>query len=260
MLVRRGTRPRLAVNAAGGGRRAVVDLIVASGLPRDFGLREGTAIRHAREWADHDDALVVFAEPLPREAWSSLSDPSDRAVVVLRDPRDLVAVDALRPGRLPAGVSRREALIASIGRLKESERMLRSWAGRSTSASELVTRYEDVAATPDRFVSTLADFLDVAGSRIRPTLFGTPTWSFDPDDGDRVGIWADVFDPDVAEIFEMLLPGLISELGYDTPSWPSGVAAEHTFIMLTDPLPAPNAAAPTPTVAVDPRSRGLFDR
>ncbi len=274
MLVRRATTTALVVNAfAGCGRRPIVDLIKQSGLPLEFGTRDATVAADTNEWPDQRDGLAVLAEPMPREDWSRRSRPGDRAVVVVRDPRDLAAIQALTGRGLPVGLSRREALIASVARLKGQERMLRSWAGRSTSSTELVVTYEEITTNPEWFISSLSDFLDLPGLRRRPTLFGEPEPLRVAVEGDdHIGVWREVFDADIAETFELLLPGLVAELGYtDDDHWPRnldaviGVDTEaEPTIVLTDgggaDLEPADSDSDGGTPAPQGASRGLFER
>lgn len=255
----------------GPGRDDVTELLSRSGAGQQLGLVT-VEDRPGASWtgATEDRASFrVLGELVSRDTWARLSRPEERAIVVLRDPRDLVtwAARHAEDGFTIDGLTARERLIAAIGWLKGQEAALRSWAGRSSSTTELVTSYEAITANEQRFFAELANFLDVPGTLHGPprALFAADRIRVEPGDA-GVGAWRASFDGDVAAVFETILPSLVADLGYDDADWATRHRSAHHGESGPDaqvidlPKAAPAAESAAGSGAMRSKSLGLFDR
>lgn len=200
-------------------------------------------------------------ENVSREKWAARRCARERAVVILRDPRDLLlSADREAPNaslpveRATQDLSDRERLIARFAWLTRRERTLRSWAGNTNSGSEFVIAFEELVEDPDESVADLVRFVagdlhDRAGSGPRPSAYlrpARPDLSDLPEPAIAPGAWRDRFDRSVAALFESTFPGLVSTMGYETDDhwWQEFEPAE----------------APAVAVAVEPPATSIFDR
>jgi hypothetical protein len=180
------------------------------------------------------------------EAWESVAAFGDRALVVLRDPRDIVVswvysaayshrenelFKAIREPLLRMDTTQRMLMFAAwFGRLVGS---FRSWTGRRDSGDEMITSYERLVAHQTREFSRIVDFFGwrVPADSLQRVL---ERHSFETRSGRRrgeenthshfrqgePGDWRRHFDSTSGLYFERVAPGLLAQLGYeDDPEW-----------------------------------------
>lgn len=218
------------------------DVLALCGLERG---RQGVNGQHATtalDWPTPADGLLhapVYS--IDMQTWIAQRRPDDRAVVVLRDPRDIVVsfvpsittshkptvdIDRLRsPFRR---LERREQLLAGFAWLERRVPILRSWAGRTSTTTEFVTSYEALIADQHRTFAAIVEFLGADGddpavaaavdAHSFTTRSGREPGTTDPHSHYRRGVagdWRHHFDRTTGELFEALFPGLLEELGHE---------------------------------------------
>lgn len=258
----------------GPGRDAVLHLLLESGIVETFSESPADAQRASATAWPWATGFYVLDSPPPRPHWASLSSAEDLLVTILRDPRDLVAHHAHAIGS-ELSMSSRERVLASTSWLKGQESMLRSWARRPTTATELVTTYEQAAEDEHRFVQEVAGFIGLTiHSDQPPRLFDHGSSPLAASPGGRVGEWQATFDRSTAAVFESVLPDLVSELGYGGRFWggftdgepppPNGFAADSPSVNgnvlgSRSTRPAANDHVSARPGAWMPPAHGLFD-
>ena len=197
------------------------------------------------------------------EEWERNAKANDRALVVLRDPRDVLVslVFSLRGSHVPSTITR--LLRGPIERATATDRLylgmflmtqwaerLRTWGGFA-SETTLVITYGRLIASPAESFGRVFEFL---GWPIpEPTLqsvldehaFTTKTGR-QPGQENRfshwrkgvAGDWKNHFSRDTGRIFEESFPGLLTDLGYEScVDWWKELAESLPR------APAPNATA-----------------
>ncbi len=222
----------------------------------------GAVARLPRPNDEAGDPIVQLHAPVYTvgfRSWITGRRPGEKAVVVVRDPRDLVVsflpsvllshrevgeISRLRPPL--RALESREQLIASLIWLQQRVPALREWAERSDSDVELVTSYEALVADERQAFGNIVEFL--GGDRHHPDVVAAVArHSFTARSGRRpgetdahshyrrgvAGDWRNHFDHTTGELFEGLFPGLLTSLGYeDGPDWWTDLPAAIT------PVPA----------------------
>jgi len=173
--------------------------------------------------------------------WERMSGRLDRAVVVIRDPRDIVVslVYSVSLSHSPSAITLllREPLSAANGRhriqigmylLAHWADQLRSWGDGSGHRNALLMRYESLLADLPGEMTRLFAFLDwdIPDTVIRSVAEAN---SFEQRSGRRPGVenefshrrkgiagdWRNHFDRGLGEMFEQAFPGLLADLGYE---------------------------------------------
>lgn len=182
--------------------------------------------------------------------WKTYAKKGDRAIAVLRDPRDSIVswafsvayshvtedhIELVRPAMLALDL--RGKLEMAAYTYWESSMDQRSWAGRPNTASERVYRYEEIIADQFAAFRSIVDFFqwDVADAALRGVIdrlsFATRSGRA-PGQKDEfshyrnavAGDWKNYFDRDFARRFETACAGLLVALGYETANdWWEGV-------------------------------------
>lgn len=192
--------------------------------------------------AEPDRTLVAPAFHVSYDDWHAFSQPGDRCVVVLRDPRDSIVswafsvayshvtehhIGIIRPPMLALDL--RGKLEVSMYTYWESADVQRSWGQREPTETERVYRYEDLVADEHAaFRSMVEHFgwnvdqadLDAVVDRLTFTKRsgGRERGKKDPYSHYRNGVpgdWKNYFDRDLAGRFERAAPGLLTHLGYE---------------------------------------------
>jgi hypothetical protein len=185
---------------------------------------------------------------LNRWEWTAWKRPLDKAVVVLRDPRDLLVslvfsavyshgatdgvmknVVALREQMLALSMEQR--LLQTMTYVEGMARWYVSWTEQSTSIDAAVVRYEDlVSADVATFTNLISSFgwpvpHEAIASAVRRLSFtersGRQNGEEDVFSHLRKGIsgdWKNHFTERVAEQFENAMPGLLKTTGYESDS------------------------------------------
>lgn len=217
----------------GAGRDRVVDLIRSSSVAAAMQIGKVATVGDHR-WGDGPGAFHLLGEPLCRGEWGRRRRAGELVLVVTRDPRDVVAGLARASAANHPAMSERALLLPAMAELKQRERVMRSWATGSNSATELVVPFERVAAKTADFLGELAAFVGATGlPTTGPGPWGSggePRLRFDP--GDAVGAWRRSFDAEAARAFEELFPGLVVELGLDGPDWTEWTDATDVVVEL----------------------------
>jgi hypothetical protein len=192
----------------------------------------------------------AFVGPMfnvPRDWWIHRSEPDDRCVLVLRDPRDVIVsgvfsmayshesnplVHIIRPALLSLGVRGKcEVLMHNFSTVAP---VWRSWTERPDAIGEKIVRYESLVAEPlpaframfDHFGWRISD--EVLEAVIRRHSFEARSGrqrgdkqAFSHYRNGVAGDWAEYFNRDLAQRFEAAFPGLLVALGYepDTSWW-----------------------------------------
>ncbi|MBV8246769.1 MAG: sulfotransferase domain-containing protein [Candidatus Eremiobacteraeota bacterium] len=176
------------------------------------------------------------------EQWKAVAKKGEKALVVLRDPRDIVVswafsiayshfsdpdVRIVRPVLLSLDL--RGKLYLSLYVFFSSAHIFRSWANRKQTNSEYIIRYEELIADQDAAFGKIFQFcgweLDpetIAGSLERHSFAhqsGRQAGTANPFSHFRSGRsedWKNYFDRSLGELFEQSLPGMLCEFGYES--------------------------------------------
>ena len=188
-----------------------------------------------------------FAGPLygaSYENWLANAVEDDRAIVVLRDPRDLVIslVFSLGFSHVPSSMTR--LLRSPISAASDADRVrigiflltqwadrMRSWGTAPPGDREYVTNYRRLTGNPKEEFAAIFRFL---GWKIEPRLLhrvvdrhafekrtGRHPGDVNPFSHLRKGIdgdWRNYFDRELGEDFEATFPQLLADLGCETDS------------------------------------------
>jgi flagellar motility protein MotE (MotC chaperone) len=186
----------------------------------------------------------TFAGPIysaSYDDWAANAGPQDRALVVVRDPRDLVVslVFSLGFSHVPSNIT--QLLRAPILAASDQDRIrigiylltqwadrMRSWGPARTGTREHVVTYHQLVARPNDEFTSICHFLDWD---IEPRLLRrvVDRYSFENRTGRRpgelnpyshlrkgvAGDWRNHFDSTVGEEFESTFPHLLADLGYE---------------------------------------------
>lgn len=195
-------------------------------------------------WAAQPDGF--FTGPMfsvTFEEWSSVRKKGDKAVYVLRDPRDAVVswtysfavshesqphIALIRPVLLANGM--RQRLMVGIYQYWQSSWIVRSWGGRAKTESEYPTTFEAIVADEFGEFQRILDFLGwpvddetlkavVAQHTFERRTRGRKRGTASQFSHYRTGLpgeWKTHFDRNLASMFEAACPGMLVELGYET--------------------------------------------
>ncbi|HEY5258353.1 MAG TPA: sulfotransferase domain-containing protein [Candidatus Baltobacteraceae bacterium] len=173
--------------------------------------------------------------------WKQYAGPTDRCLVVLRDPRDSIVswgfsiayshvteehVRIVRPALLALDL--RGKLEVAMYTFWESAKAQRSWAARPRTQTEFVLKYEDVIADEHKAFRDILDFFgwvapeDVLAKVVNRLSFKTRSGrkpgekqEFSHYRNGVAGDWKNYFDRDLGRRFEEACPGLLVEMGYE---------------------------------------------
>lgn len=221
-------------------------------------------------WAAQPDGF--FTGPMfsvSFEEWARTHAHGDKAVYVLRDPRDAIVswtysfavshesqphIELIRPILLASDL--RHRLLIGAYQYWQSSWIVRSWAGKRRTGSEFPTTFEAILADEFGEFRKIVDFLgwpvpdDVLRKivdyhtferRTRGRKRGT-TSEYSHYRSGVPGEWKSHFDRRLGEMFERACPGLLVELGYETSSewWAS--LPEHLDTLADEALSTTGAA------------------
>jgi len=214
-----------------------------------FALEEIDHRQFAATWRTKSPSSFVGpVYNIPLQAWGRVSRPEDRAVVVLRDPRDQIVswiFSLLYSHRNEGGVQIFRDLLRSLedrARLalicehwRSFHGSYRSWVQAEVElpANLLVTSYEAILADQKGSFRQIIDFFgwkvprdiieEVVEAHSFERLSGRPRGLEDVDSHLRkatVGDWRSYFDSITGRFFETRYSGLLSLLGYEKdPHW-----------------------------------------
>jgi hypothetical protein len=252
------------------GSQWVRDVLTDPELLEPAGLsRTVTGINHfLQPWIQQPDH--TFTGPIygaSPDQWEAASTPEDRAVIVLRDPRDIVVswadsityshvdspiVELLRDGL--TRLDRPNRIRFGIAQFRFSAYGYRRWATRPPHANEYRTTYEALAAPGSEEFHRIVRFLGwpVSSEQVsrvaeRHSFFarsGRRPGETDIHSHHRRGVagdWKNHFDFELGEIFERVLPGLVAAAGYEASNdWYRNLPARS----VTDTPPASPPATP----------------
>jgi hypothetical protein len=176
----------------------------------------------------------TFAGPIygaSYHEWDSNARSEDRAIVVLRDPRDIVIslVFSLGFSHIPSVVTR--LLRGPIGMylLTNWAERMRSWGAISSGTREYVAMYHALIEDPNKEFSSICRFLnwDVAPPLLHRIIdrhsferrTGRRPGEVNPYSHRRKGIagdWRNYFDRELGAEFEASFPGLLVDLRFET--------------------------------------------
>ncbi len=217
------------------------EVAAASGFPLSIG---GVDV-NSEGWPDAPSGSV--AGPLygaSYENWLANSTEKDRAIVVLRDPRDLVIslVFSLGFSHVPSSMTR--LLRSPISSASDGDRVrigiflltqwadrMRSWGTATPGDREYITSYRRLTGHPREEFAAIFRFL---GWKVEPRLLDRvlERHSFEKRTGRRPGDinpfshlrkgvdedWRNYFDRELGEDFEATFPRLLTDLGYESNS------------------------------------------
>ena len=200
------------------------------------------------DWAREGDnffAGPIFSVAYPE--WEYFRRPGDKAIWVIRDPRDSLIswafsiayshltephVELIREPLL--SLSLRGKLLIAMYTHWEVAWIIRSWAGRTPSASEYPTTYERLVADQHAEFGAMFDFLGwgipqgvlqevVDSLAFRRRSGGRDAGELNIFSHYRRGVagdWRNYFDRGLGRLFEQACPQLLIELGYESnESW-----------------------------------------
>lgn len=199
-----------------------------------------------RHWPN-PETPTLFAPVywVSRDSWLQRRQPADKALVVLRDPRDVLVswvfstaishrhTDTTRLLReVLAALSMPNCLRVGMLKLGSHDTYWRSWSARPRNDAEFVTDYRQLVEDPEEFRRifaflgwsipdrVLAQVLHRLSFQVRS---GRERGEEDPNSHYRKGTagdWKNHFDRTVGRIFEMRHPGMLLEMGYEQdPNW-----------------------------------------
>jgi hypothetical protein len=179
------------------------------------------------------------------EEWARTRAPGDKAVYVLRDPRDVIVswiysfavshesqphIALIRPILLASDL--RHRLMIGAYQYWQSSWIVRSWAGRPVTESEFPTTFEAILSdefgefrkivaflgwpVPDDVLRKVVEY-HTFERRTRGRKRGT-TSEYSHYRSGVPGEWRKHFDRKLGEIFENACPNLLAELGYEKNS------------------------------------------
>ena len=214
------------------------DITSVTGFPLAF---EGIDVA-GEEWPDQPPR--TFAGPIfsaSYDDWIENASDDDRAIVVLRDPRDIVVslVFSLGFSHVPSTVTR--LLRSPIASASTSDRLrigiymlthwserMRSWAGISSTGREYLTLYRALIHNPHKEFSSICQFLnwdippDLLYRVVQRHSFenrtGRKPGELNPFSHRRKGVsgdWVNYFDRELGADFEAAMPGLLVDLGFE---------------------------------------------
>jgi hypothetical protein len=213
------------------------EISVVSGYPLSV---SGIDVASHRTWPQFPQS--TFAGPIygaSYDDWIANSTHDDRAIVVLRDPRDLVVslVFSLGFSHVPSSITR--LLRSPIAAASDHDRVrigiflltqwgdrMRSWGTAQAGDREYVSTYTRLVGNPKGEFASICDFL---GWKIEPRLLhrvvdrhafekrtGRNPGDVNPFSHLRKGIdgdWRNYFDRELGEQFEATFPQLLADLG-----------------------------------------------
>lgn len=209
----------------------------------------------------------TLASPLycpSSEEWEREAKTHDRALVVLRDPRDVLVslVFSLRGSHVPSAITRlvrgplerataTDRLYLGMFLMSQWTERLRTWGGYPSTQTTLVTTYSRLVASPAETFGQMFDFLgwpipestleSVLGEHAFTAKTGRQPGEENRFSHWRKGIprdWETHFTRDTGRVFEESFPGLLTGLGYESSAdW---------WNKLAESLPEA-ASAPDPT-------------
>lgn len=186
--------------------------------------------------------------------WKAYAAKGDRAIAVLRDPRDSIVswafstayshvteehIQIIRPTMLALDL--RGKLEVAMYTFWESSNAQRSWAKREKTKSEYVLTYESIIADQKKAFQEVLNFFgwkapaEVLDTVINRLSFKTRSGGRNPGEKQEfshyrngmAGDWKNYFDRDLARRFEAACPDLLKDLGYEqTSDWWESVAEE----------------------------------
>ena len=191
----------------------------------------------------------TFAGPIygaSYDDWAANAGPQDRALVVLRDPRDLVVslVFSLGFSHVPSNIT--QLLRSPISAASDQDRIrigiylltqwadrMKSWGTARTGTQEHVINYHRLIASPHDEFTSICRFLDwdieprvlrrVVHRYSFETRTGRSPGEVNPFSHLRKGVagdWRNYFSRTLGEEFESTFPHLLAELGYERDgSW-----------------------------------------
>jgi len=207
----------------------------------------------SERWPEIDPGQ--FASPLYSTGtgeWEIVAKPADRALVVLRDPRDIVVslVFSVSLSHTPSPTT--QLLRDPIAEASPAHRIqigmfliaqwaeyLRSWKRGHEFSNVFLTRYETLVADLGGELHRLFDYLHwnvpaavvdaVAADNLFEVRSGRRPGEENPFSHRRKGIagdWRNHFGRELGERFETVFPGLLTDLGYeDNDDWWQGLTA-----------------------------------
>lgn len=230
------------------------ELQVASGTTLSPG--GGTILHISSDWPEQSDQ--TFLGPLYNAStsdWMTHRRDSDKSVVILRDPRDLI-VSLLLSSAYSHGtgtnyyfpllrepllaLDNRNRMILGIFAFRSISQSFSSWSNSVPTTSTYVTKYERLAENP---LAEFARIVEFFGWQIPDRLLASVVdrFSFTARSGRKpgteevyshyrkgvIGDWKNYFDKGVGSLFEGLFPGLLNRLGYEQDSeWPQSLVDE----------------------------------
>lgn len=231
------------------GSQWIRDVLTSPAILKQAGVQVclgGGAILHVTSLWPKQEKMTILG-PLYNASyqdWLSNSGQGDKALVVLRDPRDLV-VSLVHSFTFSHNRETfihlvREPLVASSDRNKMNLGMLifysyhlafSSWSGRLSTNGEFITTYENVIADPITEFLKMVDFFGwkVSESVVREAterLSFTSRSGRVPGEEDKyshyrkgiTGDWKNYFDRTTGQVFEETFPNLLSSLGLEKDS------------------------------------------
>lgn len=218
------------------------------------------------DWAREGDNF--FAGPIfsvAYQEWEYFRRPGDKAIWVIRDPRDSLVswafsiayshftephVQLIREPML--SLSLRGKLLLAMYTHWEVAWIIRSWAGRKSTASEYPATYERLIADEYGQFGAMFDFLgwsipqDVLREVVDSLAFRRRSGGRDQGELNifshyRRGVagdWKNYFDRRLGWLFEVACPRLLIELGYETSeSWWEALPATNDALAADDRAP-----------------------
>lgn len=200
------------------------------------------------DWAQEADGFFMgpmFSMTYPQ--WVLYRKPGDKAICVLRDPRDCIVswtfsfsyshetqphVALIRPVLLSSPLRRR--LMIGTYQYWQSAWIVRTWAGRWTTGTEFLTTYEKILGDEPGEFGAMFEFLGwnvpletvervVAYHSFEKRTRGRERGKLDTYSHYRrgePGDWRNYFDRSLGEMFERACPRLLTQLGYErSDSW-----------------------------------------
>lgn len=249
------------------GSQWVRDVLWDPAVLDQLGLEPGQQGVDAQDWPGNRAGQIhapVYS--VSRPTWANRKRRGERAVIVLRDPRDMAVswissvthshAEQLLPAAIRTSMRNfepREQLLAALIWLRGRTGAMHSWAGYVSTPYEYITSYERLISDSHREFGNIVQFLDGDAQSTAITA-SIERHSFTARSGRQPGIedtyshyrvgvagdWVRWFDWSVGRLFESLFPSLLVDLGYESsPDWFERLAKSVEVAL---PTPAHEAA------------------
>lgn len=207
-----------------------------------------------KQWAESTGgSFFAPVYNIPSTIWRKVAATKDRAVVVLRDPRDMLVswmysqcyshdINRITSTwrNLMLSIPLRSRIALAVLRFKVWEETYDSWAGQQNDSNFYVTSYENILNRQEKEFAKIIQFFgwDAIEDDVAKVVSDL---SFNKRSGRKqgeenlashyrkgiIGDWKNHFDQKTGKFFEALYPNLLKKLGYEkSENWYEGLKSD----------------------------------